>query len=53
MQMNMTSTVDLSLDWESAFGSSSEDDAAHADSISDALILSLSNLGRVDIGCMR
>ncbi len=50
MQMNMTSTVDLSLDWESAFGSSSEHDVAHADSISDALILSLSNLGRVDIG---
>lgn len=50
MQMNMMSTVDLSLDWESAFGSDSTPDTTHADSVSDALILSLSNLGRVDIG---
>ena len=49
MQTNEVTTVDLSLDWDSAFSSGSSLEAIHVDSIPDALILSLSNLGRVDI----
>lgn len=49
MQTNEVTSVDLSLDWDSAFSSGSSLEAIHVDSIPDALILSLSNLGRVDI----
>ena len=51
MQMEnheMTST-DLSLDWNCVFEDTSTTENVHTDSIPDALILSLSNLGRVDI----
>ena len=41
--------ADLTLDWESAFGDNFNNEEVHAESISDALILSLSNKGRVDI----
>ena len=41
--------MDLPLDWENLFASDDRAEGVHADSISDGLILSLSNLGRVDI----
>ena len=51
MYIGDDNSVDLTLDWDSAFGASVFAPAAvHASSVSDALILSLSNLGRVDIG---
>lgn len=47
--MNEAATFELSLDWDSAFDDVSSSSTVHADSIPDALILSLTNLGRVDI----
>lgn len=41
--------MDLPLDWENVFNSDVRTQGIHVDSISDGLILSLSNLGRVDI----
>lgn len=41
--------MDLPLDWENAFNQDVRTQGIHADSISDGLIFSLSNLGRVDI----
>lgn len=41
--------MDLPLDWENAFNQDVRTQGIHADSISDSLIYSLSNLGRVDI----
>lgn len=41
--------MDLPIDWENIFDSSPATVGVHADSISDGLILSLSNLGHVDI----
>ena len=41
--------MDLPLDWENAFNQDVRSQGIHADSISDGLIYSLSNLGRVDI----
>lgn len=41
--------MDLPLDWENAFNQDVRTQGIHADSISDGLIYSLSNLGRVDI----
>ena len=41
--------MDLPLDWENAFASDERTQGVHAESISDGLILSLSNLGKVDI----
>ena len=41
--------MDLPLDWENAFNQDVRTQGVHADSISDGLIYSLSNLGRVDI----
>ena len=41
--------MDLPLDWENAFDQDVRTQGIHADSISDGLIFSLSNLGRVDI----
>lgn len=42
-------SMDLPLDWESSFITDGRTQNIHADSIPDALILSLTNLGRVDI----
>ena len=42
-------SMDLPLDWENAFNHDERTQGVHADSISDGLIYSLSNLGRVDI----
>ena len=42
-------SMDLPLDWENAFNQDIRTQGVHADSISDGLIYSLSNLGRVDI----
>lgn len=41
--------MDLPLDWENAFTGDSRTQGVHSESIPDALIMSLSNLGRVDI----
>ena len=41
--------MDLPLDWENAFDTDPRTADVHAESISDGLILSLSNLGKVDI----
>jgi len=43
------SDIDLPLDWDGLFDGNTDPAAVHADNISDGLILSLSNLGRVDI----
>ncbi len=42
-------SMELPLDWENAFSGDSRTEGVHTDSISDALILSLTQLGRVDI----
>lgn len=47
--VQQVTSMDLPLDWENVFQSDSRTEGVHADSIPDGLILSLSNLGRVDI----
>ena len=42
-------SMDLPLDWENVFSNDERTQGVHVDSISDALIMSLSNLARVDI----
>ncbi len=42
-------SMDLPLDWENLFVGDTRTEGVHADSIADGLVLSLSNLGRVDI----
>ncbi len=42
-------TMDLPLDWSNAFESDSRAQGVHADTPADGLILSLANLGKVDI----
>ena len=42
-------SMDLPLDWENAFSNDVRTQGVHVESISDALIMSLSNLARVDI----
>jgi len=42
-------SMDLPLDWENVFDQDVRTQGVHADSISDGLMYSLSNLGRVDI----
>ena len=42
-------SMDLPLDWENVFNQDVRTEGVHADSISDGLMYSLSNLGRVDI----
>lgn len=42
-------SMDLPLDWDNAFSGDPRTQGIHTDSIADALILSLSNLARVDI----
>ena len=44
-----TEIMELPLEWDSAFQGAGSD-LPHTESIPDALILSLGNLGRVDIG---
>lgn len=48
MDTNEFTSMDLPLDWDSAFANDSSE-VTHTESISDALILSLSNFGRVDV----
>ncbi|SCX94561.1 Helicase conserved C-terminal domain-containing protein [Lachnospiraceae bacterium XBB2008] len=50
--MNMSYSVDLSMDWDNVFDQEVSDAGVHADSIPDALILSLTTLGKVDIEYM-
>ncbi len=47
--IQQVTSMDLPLDWENLFAGDACVEGVHADSISDGLILSLSNLGRVDI----
>ena len=42
-------SMDLPMDWENLFAGDPRAEGVHADSIPDGLILSLTNLGRVDI----
>ena len=42
-------SMELPLDWQNTFCGDEKTQGVHVDSISDGLILSLSNLGRVDI----
>lgn len=42
-------SMDLPMEWDNVFNSDERAREVHADSIPDALILSLSNLGRVDV----
>ncbi len=42
-------SMDLPLDWENVFDGDKRTEGVHAESIPDGLILSLSNLGKVDI----
>ena len=41
--------MDLPLDWENAFAGDARTQGVHVDSVSDALVLSLTTLGKVDI----
>lgn len=45
-------SMELPLDWENLFDNDPRTEGVHAESISDALIMSLSNLGKVDIEYM-
>lgn len=47
--IQQVTSMDLPMDWENLFAGDSRVEGVHADSISDGLILSLSNLGSVDI----
>ena len=49
LHIQSVTSMDLPLDWENAFSDDSRTQGVHVDSISDALILSLSNLAKVDI----
>ncbi len=48
-RVQKVTSMELDLDWENVFAGDAEVQGIHAESISDGLILSLSNLGRVDI----
>ena len=45
-------SMELPLDWDNAFNMDSRTQGVHVESASDALIMSLTNLGRVDIEYM-
>ncbi len=47
--IRQVTSMELELDWENAFADDPEVQGIHAETVSDGLILSLSNLGRVDI----
>lgn len=47
--IQQVTSMDLPLDWENLFAGDTRVEGVHADSVSDGLILSLSNLGKVDI----
>ncbi|MBE6727286.1 MAG: hypothetical protein E7562_01415 [Ruminococcaceae bacterium] len=49
LHIKEVTSMDLPLDWENTFNCDMRTQGVHADSISDGLILSLSNLARVDI----
>lgn len=51
-RLEAITAMDLPLDWENAFATDERAQGVHAESIPDALILSLSTLGRVDIEYM-
>ena len=48
-RISRITSMELDLDWENAFDTDPEVQGIHTESISDGLILSLTNLGRVDI----
>lgn len=48
-RISQVTSMDLPLDWENVFADDASTAGVHADSIPDGLILSLSNLGKVDI----
>ena len=48
-RIRQVTSMELDMDWTNAFDDAPEVQGIHAESISDGLILSLSNLGRVDI----
>ena len=47
--INEVTCMELPLDWDNVFDSDGRTQGVHTDSISDALVLCLSELGRVDI----
>lgn len=47
--VEQVTSMDLPMDWENLFEGDSRTEGVYAETISDGLILSLSNLGRVDI----
>ncbi len=47
--INQVTSMELPMDWENMFASDSRTQNVHVESISDGLIMSLSNLARVDI----
>lgn len=47
--INEVTSMDLPLDWENVFARDARTQGVHVDSVSDALILSLTTLGKVDI----
>lgn len=47
--IRQVTSMDLPLDWENLFAGDTRAEGVHAESIPDGLILSLSNLGKVDI----
>ncbi|MCR5509623.1 MAG: DEAD/DEAH box helicase family protein [Lachnospiraceae bacterium] len=49
---NVSYTIDLPMDWDNVFSQDVSTAGVHADSIPDALILSQTTLGRVDIEFM-
>ena len=48
-RIRQVTSMELDQDWQNIFEGDSEVQGVHAESISDGLILSLSNLGKVDI----
>ena len=49
LHVEAVTCMDLPMDWENAFDTDPRTEGVHAESIPDALILSLTNLARVDI----
>lgn len=48
-RIRQVTAMDLPMDWENLYSGDSRAEGVHADSIPDGLILSLSNLGKVDM----
>ena len=49
LHVRQVTSMELPLDWENVFSADPRTQDVHTDSISDAFIMSLTNLGRVDI----